>query len=117
KLEITGSEREQSPKIVWEYLEKSKKIPACWNVFPFHSHEGDARRTNRKPSNLEITNSKHYLFSIIEILSPSSLIAVGRKAEYALERWLPQRNYLYVRHPANGGKPDFIRGLKSAGIK
>jgi len=53
--------------------------------------------------------------SLLDVLAPHSVIAVGRTAELALHR-LGLNDFAAVRHPSHGGKRAFIAGLTSAGL-
>ncbi|MGP1529452.1 MAG: hypothetical protein ACTTI3_03820 [Treponema sp.] len=46
-------------------------------------------------------------------IEPTNVIAVGKKAKESLESFPEFENIKSIRHPANGGKADFEKGLKT----
>jgi uracil-DNA glycosylase len=116
ELVVPGDIAEPTATVVWSTLETSAIVPACWNVFPFHPHRSGERASNRAPSSDELADGRSILDLVLDILAPHTLIAVGRVAEKALERWYPEMRPLAVRHPSHGGKTAFAAGLKAAGI-
>ena len=80
-----------------------------WNIFPFHSHLLNDIKANRTPTKTELEEGKRWLNKLLEIYDIKKIIALGRKPESQLEEiGLP---FSYVRHPSNGGKNGFIKGL------
>ena len=51
------------------------------------------------------------LNELLKIYKIDKIIALGRKAESKIQN--SEYNYVYVRHPANGGKNKFISGIKN----
>lgn len=102
--------KESTATIVWEIFEKTEFIPLFWNAFPFHPHKEDNTNSNRKPNKSELVIGFKYLDMIIDIFKPSEIIAIG-KVSYKL---LIENGFdcKYIRHPSNGGKNDFIQGIK-----
>ncbi len=47
---------------------------------------------------------------MIEMFSPNKVVAVGNKAEHSLQKL--GIDCQKVRHPAQGGKNEFVRGIK-----
>jgi len=54
---------------------------------------------------------KKYLKQLLEFFDIKKVIALGRKPESQISDL--DLNFVYVRHPANGGKIKFINGLKT----
>ena len=102
-------ESEISATIVWNEISKLNEKPLIWNIFPFHPHLLNDIKTNRTPTKAELEEGKKWLKKLLEIYDIKKIIALGRKPESQLEEInLP---FSYVRHPSNGGKNDFIKGL------
>ena len=102
-------ESEISATIVWNEISKLNEKPLIWNIFPFHPHLLNDIKTNRTPTKTELEEGKSFLNDLLEIYDIKKIIALGRKPESQLEKiGLP---FSYVRHPSNGGKNDFIKGL------
>jgi uracil-DNA glycosylase len=112
-MRVTGSVAESTAGIVWRHLSACRAVPAFWNAVPFHPRSDG--KLNRAPTPAELASCQVFLGQILRLLSPHSIIAVGRTAERALGR-LGVRNLRAVRHPSHGGKREFIRGLSAAGI-
>ena len=102
-------ESEISATIVWSEISKLIDKPLIWNIFPFHPHSTNDTKTNRTPTKIELEEGKSFLNDLLEIFEIKKIIALGRKPESQLEKiGLP---FSYIRHPANGGKNDFVNGL------
>lgn len=102
-------ESEMSATIVWSEISGFPTKPLIWNIYPFHPHSVDDIKTNRTPTNTELEEGKGFLKELLQIFDIQKIIALGRKPESQLsEIEIPSA---YVRHPANGGKSQFIEGL------
>ncbi len=104
-------ESEISATIVWNELDNYENKPLIWNIFPFHPHKHNNISSNRTPTKEELKQGKEYLMQILDIFDIKKIIALGRKAESKIIDM--DINNAYVRHPANGGKNEFIRGLRA----
>jgi len=104
-------ESEISATIVWSELSRLKEKPLIWNIFPFHPHSSDDIQTNRTPNQTELEEGKSFLIDLLEIFEIQKILALGRKPESQLSDIGIQSSY--VRHPANGGKNQFIAGLNN----
>lgn len=100
---------EQSATIVWGTLRQLGIVPLIWNAFPFHPHRPDQPLTNRRPRAGEIALGTSFLRDLLESFAPSRVVAVGNVAYETLTAM--QVPCLRVRHPAQGGKNDFVSGL------
>ncbi len=101
---------EQSATIVWQTLADLRLIPLIWNTFPFHPHQLGKPLTNRAPRKPEIEQGSQFLQQVIHLYQPKKIIAVGNFAYGALMTLnIPCHK---IRHPAQGGKHDFVTGLK-----
>lgn len=102
--------REQSAGIVWEVLERHDTPALCWNAFCFHPHQPGNPDSNRKPGVAEIETAAPFLRDLIALFpSVTTIVAVGNSAEHALSRL--GIAHTKVRHPAHGGKPQFVAGM------
>jgi hypothetical protein len=98
-----------SANIFWETLKPYHPEFIAWDCIPFHPHyEGDPLSI-RTPRRVEIREHLGHLVKVISLLSHAEPVAIGRKAQSALK--LLNRDVLYIRHPARGGKPEFIKGI------
>lgn len=102
---------EQTATIVWGALAALGVIPVVWNTFPFHPHRPAQPMTNRPPRRPEIEQGRAFLDRIVALYQPHTVIAVGRVADAALTT--SDIIHQTVRHPAQGGKNDFVAGLNA----
>ncbi|MGJ3239409.1 MAG: uracil-DNA glycosylase [Anaerolineae bacterium] len=100
---------EQSATIVWETLADLDVAPLIWNTVPFHPHKAGLPCSNRRPRVSETRIGIDYLHEIITFFQPEVIIAVGNVAESTMMS--AGINCVKVRHPAQGGKADFVAGL------
>ena len=102
--------REQSAAVVWEVLQRRGEAALCWNAFCFHPHKPGTPDSNRKPTVKEIASAVPFLQALLALFpSVKTVVAVGNSAETALTRLgIPHTK---VRHPAHGGKPQFVREM------
>lgn len=104
-------QKENTATIIWETFNSNKKlIPCFWNAFPFHPHYKGDFQTNRKPNKYELEMGIKYTKKLIKILKIKKVIAIGKVSYNLLLKNDIQCEY--IRHPANGGKTEFIKGLK-----
>lgn len=103
-------ESEQSATIVWNELNALKEKPLIWNIFPFHPFGNKGVYSNRTPNSKELDLGRKILETILGLFPVNKIIAIGRKPESRL--LIMGINHVYVRHPANGGKSEFVQGLK-----
>jgi uracil-DNA glycosylase len=102
---------EQSGTIVWSTLAQYSDIPLIWGSFPFHPHQPGNPLSNRPPRRSEIEMGKIYLREVIEIFAFQHIVAVGNVAHATLHSMGIEA--VKIRHPAQGGKNDFVQGIKS----
>lgn len=101
---------EQSATILWSTLAGLGVTPLVWNTFPFHPHKSGHALSNRKPRADEVRIGRDFMRQAVSLFQPRQIIAVGNVAESALQaEALP---HVKVRHPAQGGKNDFVAGLR-----
>ena len=102
---------ERTANMTWDYLDQLKQPVFLWNIFPFHPHEEGNQFTNRCHTKKERQEINSLLDSVLGILQPKNLIAIGNDAALGLVEC--GYDPIKVRHPSYGGKADFIRGLNS----
>ncbi len=102
---------EQSATIVWSTLSDLGALPFIWNSFPFHPHRLGRPLSNRKPRAAEIKLGAVFLRRILAMWSFERVIAVGNVAYETVcaDGTACQK----LRHPAQGGKNDFVAGLSA----
>ncbi len=105
-----GYYSEQSATIVWETLANLQFTPLIWNTFPYHPHQTGNLHSNRTPRSSEVREGLEVLRLIFEVFQPQQCIAVGNIAARAFTQL--DRAYIQVRHPAQGGKNEFVRGMR-----
>ncbi len=100
---------EQSATIVWGALSAMGALPLIWNTFPFHPHKPGQALSNRKPRAGEIALSLEFLRRALALSRYEQVIAIGNVAHETL--CAAGIACHKVRHPAHGGKQDFVAGL------
>lgn len=110
KATQTPDKATQSSKAVWKLIQTLPSVPLTYDAFPLHSFRSSPPFVNRSPSKQELRSTVHILEQLLAIYQPKRVIAIGRKAEYALQ-YLGVKS-IYVRHPSRGGGPDFEQGIK-----
>lgn len=103
--------REQSATIVWGLLARLNVLPLLWNAFPLHPHRAGMPASNRTPTLAEVAQGRALLAQVVALFAPRLVIAVGNVAHSTLSALgVPCHK---VRHPAQGGKQDFVAGTES----
>ena len=102
---------EQSATIVWETLARLDALPVIWNTFPFHPHRAGRPLSNRRPRKAETEMGAVFLLRLLALWRFKRFIAVGNVAYETLGRLGIDCHK--VRHPAHGGKNDFVAGLSA----
>jgi len=100
---------EQSATIVWGTLADLGVVPFIWNTFPFHPHKKGKPLTNRKPRKPETRLGGDILKQVIDLWNFQQIIAIGNVAFDTMTEF--EIECVKVRHPAQGGKNDFVAGL------
>ncbi len=103
---VDGAYKEQTATIVWQTLPTLRTIPVNWNSYPFHPHKPGEPLTNRAPRKPEVELGRDFLLEMLSLFSVNTVIAVGNVAHKALHDIGMDANK--VRHPAQGGKNDFV---------
>ncbi len=103
---------EQSATILWSTLAEIRAVPFIWSTFPFHPHQPQKPLSNRRPTKSEITLGIPFIERLLAMYRFSRVVAVGNVADETLRK-LGIAVTAKVRHPAQGGKNDFVAGLKA----
>ena len=82
-----------------------------WNIFPLHPFEPGDPLSNRCHTKAEREVFRDLLFTLLEMLRPKTVIAIGRDAHHSLlELDIDCRA---VRHPSYGGQAEFVQGMNA----
>jgi uracil-DNA glycosylase len=103
---------EPSGTILWGAVAELPRLPLVWNAFPLHPHKPGQALSNRTPTQGELADHAHVLADLLALFGIRRIVAVGRKAQQVLGGLGLASEA--VRHPANGGKAEFRRGLFEA---
>ena len=102
---------EQTSSILWNILPELGIVPLVWGSFPFHPHQAGNPLSNRKPRAPEVRIGEPFVRELIEMFAPQKVIAVGNVGYGLLTQMgIPS---VKIRHPAQGGKNDFVAGLRA----
>jgi hypothetical protein len=100
---------EYSARIYWRVLGPFFPRFFTWNTFPFHPFRPGNPLSIRTPTTKEVHQFADVLEDVIRITAPRHILAVGRKAESALNRI--GASCTYVRHPSQGGATLFEQAV------
>lgn len=101
--------KQATTTIMWNVLLERNVIPLAWNAFPFHPHKADNEKSNRTPTKKELIIGESFLLGMINMFNINEIVAVGNKAKESLDKLNIESTK--VRHPAQGGKNDFVKGI------
>jgi len=100
---------EPTATIMWGALSNLGINPyeiVLWNSVPWHPYAPDkGLLSNRTPTAEEMNAGLRHLQTFIDLFENVKLVAVGRKCEASMGEL--GKEYIPVRHPANGGAPKF----------
>ncbi len=103
--------KEATATMIWSTLIRYNIMALSWNAFPFHPHKEGNGKSNRTPLIKELLIGQKPLLQMIEMFDINMVVAVGNKAEENLTKL--GISCQKVRHPAQGGKNEFVEGIKS----
>lgn len=105
---------EMSATILWEAINAYCDLPpVIWNSAPLHPHKSGQPDSNRTPTPAEQRMGAAFIEPALALFPSIDLIlAVGRTAQRALDSL--GRDYVPLRHPSQGGKAEFVTGLREA---
>lgn len=101
---------EMTATILWgalvEYVEHP---PLIWNTVPLHPHKPGQAQSNRPPTREEERLGLPFIETVRALFDFEAIGAVGRVAQRAINEM--GQEAIPLRHPSQGGKAEFIRGL------
>ena len=102
---------EYTANIYWRVLSPWFPHFFTWNSVPFHPYKPEKLLSIRNPGNREVLQFVDLTKALIEIVKPQTVLAIGRKAEFALGKaGIP---CTYIRHPSQGGARKFETGIEA----
>lgn len=101
---------EKTATIFWNIMLPYHPKFFIWNCIPFHPHNNSEILSIRNPTRDEVSMYSKLLSEILSLFKSQHVIAVGRKAELALNQ--TGVSCTYVHHPSRGRTNDFIRDIK-----
>lgn len=108
--------REPSATIVWNVLKELQinRRTVLWNAFAFHPHEPGEPLSNRKPTRYELLAGQNILRGVVDHFRRigAQTVAIGNVAHETLAS-IGVYCEKKVRHPANGGAPQFRADLRA----
>ena len=103
---------ERTANVIWRMLARIGQPIFLWNVFPLHPHEPDDPMSNRCHTARERDACSEFFHTIVDLLKPEQIIAIGGDAHRAIESLGIQS--IQVRHPSYGGQNMFLRQIEQA---
>lgn len=100
---------ERTATVIWRMLMSIGQPVFLWNVFPLHPHEHGKPMSNRCHTKAERLACRQVMVTLLDILVPDSVLAIGKDAESALADLGIVADK--VRHPSYGGQGEFIDGV------
>ncbi len=100
---------ERTAAIIWSVLQRIDRPVFLWNIFPLHPFEPGDPLSNRCHTRAEREMFSDVLFTLLDMLRPRRVIAIGRDAQKALADM--SLDCHVVRHPSYGGQSEFISGM------
>ena len=103
---------EASASIFWSTMRPYFPQFLTWNCLPLHPHKPGLPQSNRHATQNEASRFDHILCSIIHILQPNIILAVGRLAQDNLTSL--GFDCISIRHPSHGGAAAFKSGIQAS---
>jgi hypothetical protein len=100
---------ERTAAVIWKVLTQINRPVFLWNIFPLHPFEPGDPLSNRCHTRAEREVFRELLFTLLGMLRPKSVIAIGRDAHHTLVELAIDCHA--VRHPSYGGQSEFVRGM------
>ena len=100
---------ERTAAIIWRVLQQIDQPVSLWNIFPLHPFEPGDPLSNRCHTRAEREMFSDVLFTLLDMLRPQRIIAIGRDAQKALADM--SLDCHAVRHPSYGGQAEFISSM------
>jgi hypothetical protein len=105
----SGPDTEVTAGIVWGALAGSDERVLLWNLFPLHCHIPGEPLSNRRHTAGEREAVWELTRGIIAMVKPGRIVAIGNDAHKAMSTL--NQACIRVRHPAHGGKAEFLAGV------
>lgn len=102
---------ERTASNIWSFINSIEQNIFMWNVFPFHPHEKGKPFTNRSHTAKERDEGIAILKSLVLLLKPEKIVAIGNDAYNASIKSFPHTEIYKIRHPSYGGEKEFSRQL------
>src|SRR5260370_21422238 len=99
---------ERTAAVIWSMLGEIDARIFLWNVFPLHPHESGEPFTNRQHNARERRAGEELLETLVALLKPARIIAIGNDAAAAANRISDDIPVIGVRHPSYGGQTEFL---------
>jgi len=100
---------ERTAAVIWNVLKDIDRSIFLWNIFPLHPFEPGDPLSNRCHTRAEREMFSEVLLTLLDMLRPRRIVAIGRDAHKALADL--DLDALPVRHPSYGGQTEFVRGM------
>ena len=100
---------ERTAAVIWKVLKHINRPVFLWNIFPLHPYEPGDPLSNRCHTRAEREVFRDLLFTLLTMLRPKSVIAIGGDAHKSLVELAI--NCHAVRHPSYGGQSEFTQGM------
>jgi hypothetical protein len=110
KATVGAPVKERTATEVWKIIREVNAKAFLWNVFPFHPYENGNPMTNRCHTAREFNGCRDLLFSLVELLQPKRIIAIGIDAHKAVMQLGFEVSA--VRHPSYGGHIEFASAIR-----
>ena len=104
---------ERTAAVIWEMLSHIKSPIFLWNVFPLHPHEVKHPFSNRSHNAEERDAGEQLLCSLIALLKPRRVVAIGNDAGRSADRCMKLQPIIRVRHPSYGGQTQFVKEIEN----
>lgn len=101
--------KEATATIIWNTMIEKELTFLSWNAFPFHPHKTGEEKSNRTPSKKELLIGETFILKLIDLYQIEEIVAIGNKAYESLSKLRIECQK--VRHPAQGGKTQFVDGI------
>jgi uracil-DNA glycosylase len=102
--------REATATVFWRVMREFHPRFLAWNSLALHPHRPGQPLSNRTPAPAEIRQAGAALATLVALLQPRRVIAVGDRAAAAARRLCLAA--IPVRHPGHGGAADFQAGME-----
>lgn len=104
---------EPTATMIWEEILNSRISPfevILWNIFPFHPYKEVSLLTNRTPDVNELNYGLGYVRLLTNLCPQAKIVSIGKSSAKTLDA----NNFdsIKLRHPANGGAPEFRSGFR-----